>query len=107
MKKILLALAMLAALGACKHTPDVELGEAKAVQVPPLPPELSRRAERLPDITDPSMGGIQTDGVEADKRYNDVAHQTNALITVYNCVRDAVNARDADRVGNCLKDGIE
>jgi hypothetical protein len=107
MKKILLAMAMLAALGGCKTTPDLELGEAKAVQVPPLPEALSKRAERLPDITDPSMGGIQVDGVEADKRYNEVAHQNNALITIYNCVRDAVNARDASKAAQCMKDGVE
>lgn len=109
MKKILLALAMLAALGGCKTTndPDLELGEAKAVQVPELPAVLAKRAERLPDITDPSMGGIQLDGIHTDKQYNEVAHQTNALIDVYNCVRDAVNARDASKVSACLKDAVE
>ena len=107
MKKILFAAAALTMISGCKHAPDLELGEAKSVQMPELPAELSRRAERLPDITDRTMGGVQVDGIETDKKYNDVAHQNNALITFYNCVRDAVNGRDASKVSNCFEDGSE
>lgn len=109
MKKSVLILAALAfSLGACKTTGTTpEMGEAKAVQVPALPPALSKRAERLPDITDPTMGGIQLDGVKTDRKYNELAFQTNALIAAYNCVREAVNARDASMIEKCLEEGVE
>lgn len=61
------------------------------VQIPDLPPNLAKKAERLPDITDPSMGGQVLAGIEAETKYNDVAYEKNALIDLYNCVKETVN----------------
>lgn len=107
MKRIMIAIVGLSLLAGCKTTQDPELGEARSVQVPPLPASLAQRPTRLPDITDPTMGGIQIDGVKSDRTYNDVAHQTNSLITVYECVRVAVNSRDASKIKDCLGDNPE
>lgn len=102
--KLFLLLTGIALLTACGggERPDPEIGSAPAVQVPPLPDNLKQPAERLPDIVDGTPGGLTRDGIATDKRYNDVAHQKNAVVTIYECVRQAVNARDASALKQCL-----
>lgn len=78
-------------LSACSTTgtpPGVE-----SIRVPDLPVELSKRAERLPDLTDPSMGAAHVDGAKADTKYNEVSHQTNRLIDFYVCVQKSINTK--------------
>jgi len=79
----------------CATTEQQPIGLAKPVQVPALPPELSRKAARLPDIKDDTFGGIIKDGLETDKSYNAIAHQLNAVIDLYECVRKAMNKESA------------
>lgn len=101
MKKLIIITLLATSLVGCKHTqPDV--GLAKPVALPALPPYLSKKAERLPDLTDPSMGAAHIDGAETDIKYNEVAHQLNTLIEVYECVKEAL-ATDKDP-GKCLKE---
>lgn len=86
MKKLILALALLTTACAGKQT-----GLAPAVQVPPLPGNLAQKAEPLPPITDPTMGGLVQANVDTSKRYNAVSFQLNKIIDLYVCIRDAVN----------------
>jgi hypothetical protein len=48
------------------------------------------------------MGGRELDAAETDRKYNEVAHQTNGLIKLYNCVKDSVNNKKD--IKKCLKD---
>lgn len=89
MKKLILALALLTTACAGKQT-----GLAPAVQIPPLPGNLAQKAEPLPPITDPTMGGLVQANVDTSKRYNAVAFQLNKIIDLYICVKDAVNNKE-------------
>jgi len=75
-------------LAAC-HKPDT--GLAVGIQVPPLPEPLAKKAKALPDSQDTTMGGQVKDNTSNIRSYNSVAFQTNYLIDLYNCVREAVN----------------
>lgn len=86
MKHLVIILALLTTACAGKET-----GLAPAVQIPPLPGNLAQKAEPLPPITDPTMGGLVQANVDTSKRYNAVSFQLNKIIDLYICVRDAVN----------------
>lgn len=89
MKKLII-LPLLLVLAACHHTqPDT--GLARAPVIPELPAVLSKKADSLPQITDNTMGGLVVDGTNTDIKYNDISHQLNAVIDVYNCVRESIN----------------
>ena len=101
MKKLILALALVASLSACGGKKDLDIGIAKPVQIPDAPASLLKKAERLPDITDPSFGGIIMDGAETDAKYNDVAIRYNLLIDFTLCIQKSVNEKkDLEK---CLK----
>lgn len=100
MRKIV-ALASLLLLSACMGSNQGVAPGVKPVQVPALPEPLAKKAERLPPITDNTMGGQVTEGVNSDRAYNAVAHQVNALIDVYTCVRNTINK--GDNPENCFK----
>lgn len=87
MKKLIIVAALL--VSACASKPDT--GLAPAVQIPPIPENLAQKAEPLPPITDPTMGGLVQANVQSSKQYNSVSFQLNKLIDLYNCVRDSVN----------------
>lgn len=87
MKKVLILFAALS-LTACASKPT---GLAPAVQIPPLPANLAQKAEPLPPITDPTMGGLVQANIDSSKKYNAVSFQLNKLIDLYGCVMDAVN----------------
>lgn len=87
MKKLVIVSALL--LSACANKPDT--GLAPAVQIPPIPENLARKAEPLPPITDPTMGGLVQANIDSSKKYNAVSFQLNKLIDLYNCVMDSVN----------------
>lgn len=93
---VLPILLMVSACGATTGNPGV-----KPVSIPPLPEVLAQRAERLPDLTDNTMGGRELDAAETDRRYNAVAHQVNSIITLYQCVEKSINNRE--NPNNCLK----
>lgn len=78
-------------LAACKHAPDT--GLATPVQIPDLPPNLAQKAGPLPDLTDPTMGGLVRDGVQSDMQYNSVSHQLNNVIDLYNCIKTSINTK--------------
>jgi hypothetical protein len=101
MKKAVVILSLLLLVGGCATKEPPVTGIAKPVQVPELPQALSKKAERLPDIVDPTFGGIIKDGIQADQQYNAVSHQLNKLIDLYACVRAAMNqSKDPSEV--CL-----
>ena len=103
MKRLLLAITTSLLLSACATSmPPPPIGLAKAVQVPELPLELSKKATRLPDIKDSTFGGIIKDGAEVDQQYNSVAHQLNALIDLYVCIRKSMNQELIDPETACL-----
>lgn len=85
---MILPLALFAA--SCKTVDDVPAG-VQSVRMPDLPAPLDRKADRLPDITDRTMGGLVVDGDATDRAYNDVAHNNNNLIDFYKCVQEAIN----------------
>lgn len=71
------------------------------VSIPPLPTSLAQKAERLPDLTDNTMGGRELDATETDKKYNAVSKQLNSIITLYQCVEKSINNRQNPNI--CLK----
>ena len=102
MKNFITVVTALLVLSACATNNPLLPGLAKPVQIPELPLELSRKATRLPDIKDPTFGGIIKDGAEADQQYNAVSHQLNKLIDLYICVRESIN-REVDPQTTCRK----
>jgi hypothetical protein len=101
MNRSILALILVLGLSACgKSLPKPEIISAKPVQVPELTVSLAKKADRLPDITDPSLGGIIKDGIDTDIKYNALAFRYNRLVDFYNCVKIAVNIKDLDK---CLQ----
>lgn len=98
MRKLVL-LPILLMVSACATTsgkPGVE-----PVKVPPLPAPLAQKAERLPDLTDNTMGGRELDGAATDRKYNEVSHRLNSIITLYQCVEKSINNRE--NPNSCLK----
>lgn len=92
MKLSLIPLALL--LASCAHSvPDI--GQTIPPKVPDLPADLSRRADRLPPLTDPTLEGLQRDAVTTDRAYNDVAGRLNSVLDVYECVKKAINSQKA------------
>lgn len=86
-------------LSACTHTQDT--GLAKSVQIPDLPPNLAQKAEPLPPLTDPTMGGLVKSAIDTDMKYNSKAYQLNSLIDLYNCVKTSIN--DKKDIKSCLQ----
>lgn len=103
MKKLIILAAALS-LTACGTTGTVkpEVGVAPAAKVPALPDRMKQKAERLPDITDKSLGGVHKDGVNTDVKYNDLAYRYNFLVDAWGCVADAINNRKTDTIDKCL-----
>lgn len=102
MKNILLVTVASLLLVGCNREWLGDLPTTKPVQVPDLPVKLAKKAEALPPLTDNTMGGREFDAAETDRKYNEVAHQTNGLIKFYNCVKDSVNNKKD--IKQCLKD---
>lgn len=100
-KLVLVAFASLLLTG-CNREFLGDLPDTKPVQVPDLPTQLSTPAEKLSPLTDNTMGGREIDAAETDRKYNQVAHQTNGLIKLYNCVKESVNNKKD--IKQCLKD---
>ena len=75
-------------LAGCR-TPDT--GLAEGVKVPPLPSQLSQKAGQLPPASDKTLAGQIRDNTSNIKAYNNQAYQTNALIDLYNCVKESIN----------------
>lgn len=55
---------------------------------------MAPRAEPLPPITDPTLGGQVESGVDTDRRYIALAIRYNALLDLFQCVREAVATSD-------------
>lgn len=87
MKKSLILIPMLLLAG-CFGS---DTGLAPAIQIPPLPYEVSQKAGQLTSNSDLTMGGQVTDNTSNIRAYNKVSHQTNTLIDIYNCVRESIN----------------
>jgi hypothetical protein len=95
MKYFVLPLALL--LAACQTT----TGLAPDPKIPNLPANLEKKAEQLPPITDPSLGGIVRDSAASSMQYNEVGTQLNNLIDLYNCVKVSMNDKKDPK--ECLK----
>lgn len=93
MKYIFLVAAVLS-LSACFGKDEGTPPGVIPVQIPSLPDNLSKKADQLPSIVDNTMGGMVVDGINTDRKYNEIAHQLNNLIDVYHCVRDNINKND-------------
>lgn len=93
-KKTLLCLVLFATLtaGSCGQR-ELDIGIAKPIQIPDAPAHLMKKAEQLPEITDPSFGGIMIDGAETDTKYNDVAIRYNLLIDFTICIKESINEK--------------
>lgn len=114
MKKIIIIAAALALAG-CAGKPDgpdinsgsdividgETIGKAPAPKVPALPPSLAKKAERLPDLTNPSVPAQQADAIATDRKYNAIAFQMNNIIDAWNCVKKALN--DGEDAEKCFK----
>lgn len=103
MKKLII-LASALALSACATTsdPGPDVGVAPPAKVPTLDKSKFPKAERLPDITDKSLGGVHKDGVNTDVKYNDLAYKYNFIIDAWDCVANAINNRSGDGIDKCL-----
>lgn len=102
MKNKILCVILPGLLCACASTPPPPVSGVIPVQIPDLPAELSTKAERLPPLADPTLGGMVTSGIQADTAYNDVAYKYNNIIDFYNCIKVAINTKK-DPAEICLK----
>lgn len=89
MKKVLILLAPLLLSGCILG--GKQTGLASGPQIPELPTVLAKRAEKLPPNSDTSMGAQVLDNTSNITKYNEVGHQTNAIIDFYNCIRTSIN----------------
>lgn len=87
MKHLLLAAALL--LSACKTVPTPP--DVDPVRIPEVSSYHQKRAEQLPPLTDPSMGGVVKDSAEISQKYNELAYRYNSLLDVWVCVKDSIN----------------
>ena len=85
---IILASIFVAACSTTGTPPGVE-----SIKIPDAPAELTKKAERLPDLVDPSFGGVMLDGAKTDALYNDVAWRHNRLVDFYDCVKTSINTK--------------
>lgn len=95
MKYFVLPLALL--LAACQTT----TGLAPDPKIPDLPANLEKKADQLPAITDPTLGGFVIDSASSSMQYNSVGTQLNNLIDLYNCVKTSMNDKKDPK--ECLK----
>lgn len=102
MKRTITIIVAALTLSACATTHVPDLGQAPPAKMPELPQVLKERATKLPPITDPTLGGIHSDGAQVDMRYNDLALRYNSLLAVYECVKQALDKQDADAAKACL-----
>lgn len=86
-------------LASCGH--DQETGLANWPVIPDLPHELNKKAEKLPDIKDNSIGALVIDGTETDIKYNDVSTRLNAVLDIYECVKTSFNNKKSPE--ECFK----
>jgi hypothetical protein len=100
MKKLIL-LPILLVLSGCLGTGKDGNPGVEPIKIPALPTELAQKAERLPDLTNNTMGGRELDGAETDAKYNAVALQLNSIITIYQCVEKSINNKE--NPNDCLK----
>jgi hypothetical protein len=91
MKKLIIAACIF--LSACNPAGQRPDPGVKPVQIPDAPAYLLVPAEKLPPITDNSMGTAQIQGAEDDKRYNAVAWRNNTWIKFYKCIQTTVNTK--------------
>lgn len=75
-------------LAGCEHTDT-----GNRLTIPPVPSQLAERAEDLPPSTDKTFAGQIRDNNNSIKAYNKVGSEKNALLDLYNCVREAINNR--------------
>lgn len=101
MKKFALLLPLLLVLSACKTTESQGNPGVVQVRIPNPPAELIQKAKPLPELTDPTMGGLVLDGTKTDMEYNAVGTRYNKLIDWTLCVVDSVNnKKDIDKCLN-------
>ena len=93
MRLLILPVLLLTLTAGMCSTPGVETPEVTPISMPALPAQLARPAQRLPDITDPSLGGAHIQGAQDDQQYNAVASQLNTIIRAWDCVRQALITR--------------
>jgi hypothetical protein len=79
-----------------------DIGIAPAAKMPTLPPAMAQKAERLPDMTDPSLGGIHKSGIDSDTAYNALALRYNALVDAWGCVKKVLMLVTRSRPSNVL-----
>lgn len=95
--RTLLTLVLCASLsGCCTPTPTPNV-----VRIPDLPANLQLRAAPLPKLIDPTMAAQTNDSVNTDMKYNAVATQLNQVLTIYDCIKVAVN--EQKNMKECLK----
>lgn len=95
--RTLLILVLCASLAGCGHTSP----PPNVVRIPDLPANLQLRAAPLPKLIDPTMAAQTNDSVNTDMKYNAVATQLNQVLTIYDCIKVAVN--DQKNIKECLK----
>lgn len=101
MRTIFTSLMALLLLSGCAGDPEPVPAGVVPVRMPDLPPELAKKAERLPDITDNTLGGAVQAEMQATVGFNDVSFKYNKLIDLYNCIQVAINEKKDPE--QCLK----
>jgi hypothetical protein len=100
MKYLLISAVSLALVG-CAHKEEEPTSLGTPVRIPEMPSNLAVKAKPLPPITDNTMGGLVIDGTNTDMKYNEVAHQLNNLIDLYDCVKLSINEKKD--INTCLR----
>jgi hypothetical protein len=91
MKKLLAAILSVSLMISGCTTPLPDIGLADPVQAPPLPENLAQRAGPLPQTEITNGAELVLEYGNSIQAYNKLSHQTNGLITFYQCVREALN----------------
>ncbi len=86
----------------CTTPVPPDTGLTTQVQAPPLPETLAQRANALPQTQITNSAELTTEYAQSIQAYNRVAHQTNNLITFYNCVKEVINNK-TNNMEQCLE----
>lgn len=101
MKKAIIALALVLTTTGCKE--QLNLGLARPPIPPELPKELNEERKALPPILDNSQNNLIVELSKTQQAYNETAYEKNAVVKIYNCVRETLADRKKN-VERCLNE---
>lgn len=108
MRYTLIALALVVAGCVAKDDKAIDgTWGAKGVKIPDVPPSLNKKAEKLPPLTDNTMGGRELEGARTDAAYNELGIRYNALLNLTKCIQITFNEGTPADMKKCFDEAVK